>query len=113
MSLMSARDNWLNRVERMPARHVIDDHVEASRNCICAQPAAASVPRELLASVSVHHIRARSSGLKHSGDVDGSDCVVAVGQREADVDDAGPGECVAHPESAIAGVRGRELVPRS
>jgi hypothetical protein len=29
------------------------------------------------------------------------------------VDDAGPGECVAPPESAIAGVRGRELVLRS
>ncbi len=65
------------------------------------------------ASVSVRHRRARTSGLEHSGDVDGFDGVVAVRQREADVDDARPGECVAHPKSAIAGVRGRELVPRS
>src|SRR5665811_1393109 len=55
---------------------------------------------------------AQSSG-RRSGNVDGSDGVVAVRQREADVDDAGPGECVAHPEFAIAGVRGCELVPRS
>jgi len=46
------------------------------------------------------------------GDVDCSDDVVAVGQREADVDHAGPAERVAHPESAIAGVCGREFVPR-
>ncbi len=55
---------------------------------------------------------AQSSG-RRSGNVDGSDGVVAVRQREVDVDDAGPGECVAHPEFAIAGVRGRELVPGS
>ena len=51
--------------------------------------------------------------LDRSSYVDGLDCVVAVGHRKADVDDAGPGERVAHPESAVADVRGRELVPRS
>ncbi len=45
--------------------------------------------------------------LDRSSYVDGLDCVVAVGHRKADVDDAGPGERVAHPESAVADVRGR------
>jgi hypothetical protein len=39
------------------------------------------------------------------------DGVVAVGKREADVDHTGPEKRVAHPESAVPGVCGRELVP--